>query len=224
MVKFEIDNKHYEISDRLTVEQWVEIMKWDFEHIAHWPKIVAAATGVPSEKLEEVSEESLEIAIVFVAAVINQRRQTEIRDFDTILFGEWIDLDIYLNYGAEKHMEDILKILSPETEWADEALWVIEKYSEWRLFIYKQYKTLFGLDVLPEDFEDTEEKPKDIAKSWYDVIIMLASEDILNMDAVTEQPLKQALNFMAWKKEKTLREQQAILKQKREYDLQRNRR
>lgn len=222
MVKFKIDNKRYEIANRLTVEQWLEIMKWDYEHPPHWPKIIAAATGAPVERLEEVADESQEIAIVFIAAVLNQRAKTEIKDFDTIKFGEWIDLDIYLNYGADKYLQEILDILSPETTMADEALWVIERYSEWRLSIYKQYKTLFGLDVLPEDFEDSEEKPKDIAKSWYDVIIMLANEDILNIDAVTEQPLKQALNFMAWKKEKTLREQQEILKQKRQYDLQRN--
>lgn len=224
MVKFTIDNKHYEISDRLTVEQWVEIMKWDFERESHWPKIIAAATGAPLEALEEVAAESLEIGIVFVAAVINQRQKTEIKDFETIKFGEWIDLDIYLNYGADKHMEAILAILAPETEWANEALWVIEKYSEWRLHTYKQYKTLFGLDHLPDEDEEPAEKPKDIARSWYDVILMMADEDVLRMDAVTELPLKQALNFMAWKKEKTLKEQQEILKQKREYDLQRNRR
>ena len=222
MVKFEIDNKRYKIADRLTVAQWVEIMKWDFEYKAHWPKIISAATEAPIEKLEEVSEDSLEIAIIFIATVINQRAKTEIKDFDTILFGEWIDLDIYLNYGADKHMEEILAILSPETEMADEALWVIEKYSEWRLSIYKQYKTLFGLDVMPDDYEETDMAPKDIARSWYDVIIMLSGEDILNMDAVTDQPLKKALNFMAWKKEKTLKEQQEIMKQKRQYDLQRN--
>ena len=74
------------------------------------------------------------------------------------------------------------------------------------------------------DDEGVDEKPKDIARSWYDVILMMADEDVLKMDAVTDLPLKQALNFMAWKKEKTLKEQQEILKQKREYDLQRNRR
>ena len=178
-------------------------MKWDFERESHWPKILAAATGAPLEALEEVAEESLEIGIVFVAAVLNQRRQTEIKDFDTIKFGEWIDLDVYLNYGADKHLQEILDILSPETTMADEALWVIEKYNTWRVFIYKSYATLFGINVLRDsEDEEPQEKPKDIARSWYDVIVTMANEDILNMDAVTELPLKQALNFMAWKKEK----------------------
>ena len=166
-------------------------------------------------------EESLELGIVFIATVINQRRETKIKDFNTITFGEWIDLDIYLNWGADKHIEEILQLLSPKTTMADEALWVLEKYSTWRLFIYKQYSRLFGLD---EVSEGSEGQARDIAKSWYEVIISLAKEDILNIDAVTEQPLKKALNFMAYKKEKQLEEQQRQLKERRKNDLQRNHR
>lgn len=219
MVKFTIEEKQYEIPDRYTVKQWQEIISWDFEHKAHWPRIIATATGAPLEYLKEVQEDSLELGIVFIATVINQRTETKIKDFNTITFGEWVDLDIYLNYGTDKYIEEILEILSPETTMADEALWVIEKYSEWRLFIYKQYTRLFGLDEPQGDAEPTK---TDIAKSWYEVIISLANEDLLNIDAVTDQPLKKALNFMAWKKEKQLEEQQRILKEKRRYDLQRN--
>ena len=219
MVKFSINDKQYEITERFSVIQWQEIIKWDFEHKPHWPRIIAAATGAPLEYLVNVAEESLELGIVFIASVINARTETTIKDFNTITFGEWIDLDIYLNYGADKHIQDILGILSPETTWADEALWVIEKYSEWRLFIYKQYTRLFGLDE-PQD--DTDHIKTDIAKSWYNVIISLANEDLLNIDAVTEQPLRKAFNFMAWKKEKQLEEQQRILKERRKNDVLRN--
>ena len=63
-----------------------------------------------------------------------------------------------------------------------------------------------------------------VARSWYRVIVGLAKEDILNIDAVTNEPLKKALNFMALQKEKVLEEQQRQLQQKRQYDLQRTRR
>ena len=52
----------------------------------------------------------------------------------------------------------------------------------------------------------------------------IAKEDILNIDRVTEQPLKKALNFMALQKEKAVEENLRKQKLKREYDLQRNRR
>lgn len=219
MVKFTIEEKEYEITERFTIQQWKDIVKWDFEYQPHWPRIIATATGAPLDYLINVSQESLELGIVFIATVINQRTETKIKDFNTITFGEWIDLDIYLNYGADKHIEDILAILSPETKWANEALWVIEKYSEWRLFIYKQYTKLFGLDEPGAGQEDIK---TDIAKSWYEVIISLANEDILNIDAVTDQPLKKALNFMAYKKEKQLEEQQRQLKERRKNDLLRH--
>lgn len=220
MVKFTIDDKTYKITERFTVEQWKNIVAWDFEDKANWPRIIASATGAPLNYLNNVVEESLELGIVFIASVINARKETKIKDFNTITFGEWIDLDIYLNWGSDKHIEGILEILSPKTTMADEALWVIEKYSEWRLFIYKQYSKLFGLD---EPHEEYEGQKTDIAKSWYNVIISLANEDLLKIDAVTEQPLKKAFNFMAWKKEKQLEEQQRILKEKRKNDVLRNR-
>lgn len=222
MVKFTIHETEYEITERFTVPQWQSLMKWDFEREEHWPRILHEATGAPLEYLQEVHRDSLELGIVFIASVINARKETKIKDFNEITFGEWIDLDIYLNWGADKHIEGILEILSPKTKMVDEALWVLEKYSQWRLFMYKQYKGLFGLE---EQVEGTSDEPqRDIAKSWYEVVISLANEDILNIDAVTEQPLKKALNFMAYKKEKQLEEQQRILKEKRKYDLQANRR
>ena len=219
MVKFTIADKEYKIAERFTVSQWKDIIKWDFEYKPHWPRILSTATGAPLEYLEQTVEESLELGIVFIATVINQRKETKIKDFNTITFGEWIDLDIYLNWGADKHIDEILQLLSPDTTMADEALWVIEKYSTWRLFIYKQYTKLFGLDEISEGGDG---QTGDIAKSWYEVIISLANEDILNIDAVTEQPLKKALNFMAYKKEKQLEEQQRQLKQRRANDLLRN--
>ena len=54
MVNFTIAEKQYKIADRFTVSQWKEMMKWDFEHKAHWPRIMQVATGAPLEYLEEV--------------------------------------------------------------------------------------------------------------------------------------------------------------------------
>ena len=72
---------------------------------------------------------------------------------------------------------------------------------------------------------NTEVKDKmNVARSWYKVIVSIAGDNILNIDEVTEQPLKKVLNFMALQKEKVLEENQRQLQQKRQYDLQRTRR
>ena len=99
---------------------------------------------------------------------------------------------------------------------------IIEKLSEWRTYIYKQYAKLFGLDGQSESDESEKPEPMAIARGWYRIIVDLANNDVLKIDEVTEKPLKQILNFMALQKEKALEEQQRILKQQRQYDLQRN--
>ena len=53
-----------------------------------------------------------------------------------------------------------------------------------------------------------------LARSWYRVIVSLANNDLLNIDQVTDQPLKKVLNFMALQKEKALEEEQKQLVQK----------
>ena len=65
--------------------------------------------------------------------------------------------------------------------------------------------------------------PKDIVNGWYSVIIGLASDNILNVDAVTEQPVLATLNFMAHQKQKQIAENFKKLKQQKEYELQRRR-
>jgi hypothetical protein len=89
----------------------------------------------------------------------------------------------------------------------------------WRTTIFRQYKTLFGLndkdfEVYADDQEDEDFDPMSIPRGWYKVIVDLAQENILNIDAVTDQPLKKALNFMALQKEKQLAEAEAMRKQK----------
>lgn len=169
--------------------------------------------------------DSQQLGIVFIATVLSQRKETKIRDFNTLTFGEWVDLDVYFNLGVDKHIYDILKILYPKNNVCKsvaEAQWIIEKFSEWRTYIYKQYAKLFGLDGQSESDESEKPEPMAIARGWYRIIVDLANNDVLKIDEVTEKPLKQILNFMALQKEKALEEQQRILKQQRQYDLQRN--
>ena len=104
-------------------------------------------------------------------------------------------------------------------------MWAIERFAHFRTYTYRQYKTLFGLT--DKELDEAEQKADidkmQVARSWYKVIVSLANDNILNIDEVTEQPLKKVLNFMALQKEKVLEENQRQLQQKRQYDLQRTR-
>jgi len=73
-----------------------------------------------------------------------------------------------------------------------------------------------------EDGAEVQDKMH-VARSWYRVIVALAGDNLLKIDSVTEEPLKKALNFMAYQKERVLEAEEKQRQQRRKYDLQRNR-
>ncbi len=219
-----LNNKTYTIPARLTVDQWTELMKWDFTDVSHWARAVSIVTGAPYDVLKYAPQEALELGASLLVELINQRAETTMKPLDELKFGEWIDLDIYISMGVTTNLKKMIKILNSETEWADEALWIADKYIQWRSTVYRQYSNLFGLDEQVEDGEEPEiQDPLHTARSWYAIIVDLADNNLLNLDAITEQPLVKTLNFMALRKQKQLEENMKILQQQKKYDLQRNR-
>ena len=228
MATININSKRYEIPERLTIEQYQKAMAFDWEDPKYYPMIVSQLTGAPIKMLKAAGEEPLTLAIALIVHQMNQRTKCKMKDLTDITFGEFIDLDVWISLGVDKHLQDMANILCPKAKWADEAMWAVDEFSKFRMFTFRQYQALFG--VRDKDFEEAKEKldlrpdPMQTARSWYKVIVSLAQEDLLKIDKVTEEPLKKALNFMALQKEKALEEQQRQLQQKRQYDLQRTRR
>jgi hypothetical protein len=228
MATININSKRYEIPERLTIEQYQKAMAFDWEDPKYYPMIVSQLTGAPIKMLKAAGEEPLTLAIALIVHQMNQRTKGKMKDLTEITFGEFIDLDVWISLGVDKHLQDMANILCPKAKWADEAMWAVDEFSKFRMFTFRQYQALFG--VRDKDFEEAKEKldlrpdPMQTARSWYKVIVSLAQEDLLKIDKVTEEPLKKALNFMALQKEKALEEQQRQLQQKRQYDLQRTRR
>lgn len=226
MIKLKIDTKEYQVPERFSVHAWMELMKWDFQEVINHPKILSTATGAPIHKLVEANGEAIVLGISLIIQAMQRRTSCKngIKNFEDLKFGEWIDLDVYMSMGIDKNLDKCMDILGKEVKNADEALWIIERYSEWRTSVYRNYSVLFGLDE-PQDVEEGEVKDKmSVARSWYEIIVTLANEDILKIDQVVEQPYKKVLNFMARQKQKQLAENAIKLQQRRQYDLQRNRR
>lgn len=224
MIKITIDNKTYDIPERLTVAQWQRIVKWDLSNKFLWPNIVSAATGAPVSQLAKASTESLELAVIFIMASIQEVKICETKDLNTLTFGQFVDLDIYLVDGIDKHLDKIAALVGSSTQWADEALYLTQKATEWRNYIYKEYRQLFGLDDVAafeaiEAQEPTQYTGADLARSWYDVIYTLANENVLHIDPITELPLKQVLNFLAIRKEKIEKQNQETKQKQRQLKL-----
>jgi len=222
MAKINVNDKSYSIPKRLTTQQWMAVMSYDFEDPKFYPQIVAAVTGVPLGLIAKAPKEALVLAISLIVAKLNERKECKMKASDDLSFGEFVDMDIWLNLGTNLHLEDMIKLLEVNTRYADEALWAIDKFAEYRIFTYRQYKLLFGInDIDIEGNDHTHLERLHLARSWYRVIVGLAKDDVLKLDEVTEQPLKKILNFMALQKERALEEEQKRLEQKRKYDLQR---
>ena len=219
MIKVEIDNKSIQLPEQFTVAQWEAMMLWDFEEPKHWPRILEAALGIEEERFKDSDPKGIELAMVFIISTMNKRFPIKGVDLNKMTFGQWVDLDVYVNIGIDKNLQNMLDVLESPIIYSGEALSQIEQYVMWRTSIYRQYKTLFGLndkdfEEWSEDADDNLKDPMSIARGWYKIIVDLANENLLNIDAVTDEPLKKVLNFMALQKEKKLAEAEQIRKQR----------
>ena len=225
-IKININDKQFAIPDRLTVAEYSKAIQFDWSDSKYYPMIISQLTGAPLPLMSKANDEILHLGMGFVVKSMNDRKECKMLDLEGLTFGQWVDLDVYLTGGLDTNIEKIIAILTPDAKWADEAMWAIDQYAAFRTYIYRQYSVLFGINQ-KETFDELEPENKDKqanARAWYKIIVGLANGDILKLDEVTEQPLKKTLNFMSLQKEQQLEENQRKLKERRQYDLQRNRR
>ncbi len=223
MIKITLNNRKYTLPKRFTIEQWQEILKLDSEDPKSWPYIMAIAFKLPVGKFIMCDNDSLILGTSLIINLLGTRKVTAIRDLTTLTLGEFVDVDVWLTMGAEKYFKEILNVISTkEVKYIDEGLWIIDQYTAWRTSTYRSYAGLFGINNKGESIESTDDwSPQKVAKGWYKVLVDLADNDIMKLDAVTDQPLKKALNFMALRKEKIQDENFKQLQNKRNNDLQR---
>ena len=225
--KLNINDRSYEIPDRLTLDQYEMLLSFDWQDAKYYPLIVSKLTGAPAEQMSQAPEEALVLAMSLIIELMNRRSDIDMLDLSDITFGQFIDLDIWLTMGLDKNFKDICSILCPTAKYSDQAMTAIDKFAEFRIFTYRQYKVLFGLsDYEIEDAIEKGDVPTDrlhVARSWYRVIVTLAGDDLLNIDKVTDEPLRKALNFMSYQKERVLEAQQKQRESNRKYDLLRHR-
>jgi hypothetical protein len=221
MVKLKIDDQHYGFPERLPIALWSQIAQLDLEEPLQWPRALHLLTGAPLDALTRADHDSMDLGMRFLVNLMGMRKATTGLNFAEVQFGQWVDLDIWLTWGIDKHMADIIQILKPDCEWADEALWMIDSYTRWRLSMYKVYSALFGLND-PQGDDPHEHDRMHIPRGWYALMVRLAGGDLLKMEGVASQPVKAALNMLAYQKEEDLKEAARQLQISRKYELQRN--
>jgi hypothetical protein len=222
MIKITVKDKEHPIPERLSTTQWMAATKYDVIP-QNYSKIIGQVLNIDWRDLKDQSDELLELMMGLVTPLLNSYKECKIMDYNELTFGQWVDLDIWMSKGPQHNLDGILTILGP-TKWADEALYRLRSFNDYRTWIYRQYAELFGLNIEDDEIVSDDTGPKDpnsVVNGWYQIICSLASENLLWIDRVTEEPLIKTLNFMAYQKQKAIAENFEKLKRKREYELQR---
>jgi len=212
--KIKVGEKEIRFPEEYGIEKLSQILKYDLEDKSTWRNILAIVFEVDRRDLEGASEEIVELAIGIIAATLSQRQEARIRQLEELSFGEFVDLEVYLSMGYTNYIIEIITILNPLIDTASKALYLIEKWLRWREGIFRQYVGLFTNDGDGEDSVTTNSKFKS-AKAWYATIVDLANDDILNMQKVEELNFRMVLNFMAYRKERRMKEKLLLEKNKK---------
>lgn len=218
-----IDDKIYEVPHRLTIKHFKELSNWDIQVEENWRKVMSILMEVPYDEVELIPDKTIELAIAFlidkIYPEVPPKNDINIKDIKVGLF---IDMEMYIGRGVQRSIYDIIKKLyniEPTDDMLLEDYWGgVKYYLNWRLSIFNSYRKLFGLD---DEFSKNDielEEKIDPAYNWYQFIMVLADEDFLKIDEVVNKPIIEALNFLAYKKDKAEDER------KRLNEVQRNNR
>lgn len=210
MFNLEIEGKKYRLDQEWTVETWLKLHKWDATQPWQWAKMIEVACGAPSELVAQIDENVQAEAMTVItgnmvpswATLQTSIDQHKLQDFDGLTIGQLVDLEVALGRGLESNLDwliatlyncDRKQVLKWNYEWAFAAL---QTWFVYRRNIYNEYASLFDTN------EGTTEGPKDDpAYAWFDMLMALADEKFLNIHKVVDRPFREALNFLAWKKD-----------------------
>lgn len=215
----------------ITINDFNEIIKLDTSLPTYDYDLVGIILSIPAEEMGEMPINEFIKNLNKVKNYIQVRKINENEvwnninvgyknDFMSLTFGEYVDLESYLN---NKKFNEFLKIIyKTDIDFNDAPLPILfYKIDEFELFIKKiheNYSSIFSVIDEEENNEDEEERfisPKRTAINtkeqqmaakqkkwgWYSVAFSLAKNDITKLDEVFNQPLIKVLNILSMVRE-----------------------
>lgn len=227
-----IKDKEYKLPEDLTLDEWIEVTKYDISVPFNHKKIVSLCFNIPYDEVMIIPDKTIELLISFVYVMLYPDHQPVNKDYmggdyinlQGLTLGKFIDMEVYLSEGYNKRIKDIVKTLwgvEPTEEFMISGVWTgIQSFVTYRNSLYKNYTNLFGGEG--DGYAEVENKQTttDIKKIWYDIILTLAEGKFLDIDNVTDKLLVSAFNWLAWNKDRMEKQKEEIKKN----DLQRNHR
>lgn len=218
-----IDNNTYEVPDKLTIKQFRELANWDITLESNWRKIVSIVMDIPYTEALLVPDKTVELVVTFLLDKIYPDTAPVKKgafDIKNINVGLFVDMEVLISKGVQKSIYEIIERLY-EVE-PNDKMYIydyyggIKYYLNWRLNIFNSYRKLFGLD---DEFSKNDielEEKVDPSYNWYQFLMVLCDEKFLDINKVVDEPIIQALNFLAYKKDKAENEKRRL------DDIQRN--
>jgi len=222
MIKVVVENKEIHFPNEISIEKWQAMVKYDITNKDNWYKIISILLDIEYQSIENLEQETLDLLMGLTISLMNQRVEAPMENLEKMTFGQFVDLEVYLSLNYTNYIKDMMNILSPYTKTSDKALYVIEKWLNWRTHIYRQYKGLFQSEEGEETGPSTKTKMS-VAKSWYKIIIELSNNNILKVEEIENQPFRKMLNYMAYLKEQKMIQDLEIQKNKRINEVRRRR-
>ena len=230
MFNLVIREQEYKVPKEIKLKKWMEVTRHDIKLELNHPRIIHMLMDIPYDDIKDIPKGTKIMLMSFIANLLypvvsipNKKiRGKELINFDNLTLGQFIDLEMCIANKLHTSVIDFVTILygsnTPDKKWTIQEVWgSITFYLKYRENIFNSYKNLFGIDnnIEPEELELTEKVKQDVSKTWYDIILTLADGKFLNIDQVTERPLIEALNWLAWNKEKMEEKINNLKKQKR---------
>lgn len=218
-----IDDNTYEVPDKLTIKQFRELANWDITLESNWRKIVSIVMDIPYTEALLVPDKTVELVVTFLLDKIYPDTAPVKKgafDIKNINVGLFVDMEVLISKGVQKSIYEIIERLY-EVE-PNDKMYIydyyggIKYYLNWRLNIFNSYRKLFGLD---DEFSKNDielEEKVDPSYNWYQFLMVLCDEKFLDINKVVDEPIIQALNFLAYKKDKAENEKRRL------DDIQRN--
>lgn len=219
MPQLVIDGVEYNIPPDYTLGKWIELQKWN----ANENKLISLAFGFPLHITEYMKPETKHLALALILGTMYPSYQSinrnvkgaELINFSELTLGQFVDLEVFIGRDYVKHIKEIVGVLYQTTvddEWfIGDVYGALQSYFKWRITLYNSYKNLFNIENNIEDeIDDYHDSNVDVAHVWYDTIMILADSKFINIEIVTEKPLVEALNYLAWHKTKIEREAELL--------------
>lgn len=214
----------------ITIHNFNDIIKLDINSSTYDYQLVGIILSKSDEEMDEIPinefllclnkiKKEIQVRRIFENDIWNNIKVGNKSDFNIISFGEYIDLEKYIEENEFNLF--LQKIYNTEIDFGEAPLpilfYKIDEFIKFKELINNSFQSLFTI-ITEDDNEEQEERfispkrmsinSKEQQKSnnqkkwgWYSIAFSLAKNDITKIDEVFSQPLFKVLNILSMVRE-----------------------